>query len=134
MHPHFLIQLLTGFTLSALCFQQGLAETTKTLSVAGRRPMSIFVTAVRQAASQPTLSSINPARTGSTTLPSLQPADEKAHGKIQEVAGGNDTAVLLSNRSVPNPLRHPICKRYLNVSLSPSTPIPLSFCNSNFGL
>lgn len=94
MHPHFLILLLTGFALSAPFFQQGLA---------------------------PTLSSINPATTASAISPSLQPIDE-IDGKIQEVAGKH-TAVLLSNRSVPDPIRYPMCKRYLNVGLP-------SFCSS----
>lgn len=100
MHPHFLILLLTGFALSAPFFQQGLV---------------------------PTLSSINPATTASAISPSLQPIDEidEIDGEIQEVAGKH-TAVLLSNRSVPDPIRYPMCKRYLNVSL----PLPSAahFC------
>lgn len=94
MHLHFLILLLTGFALSAPCFQQCLA---------------------------PTLSSINAVTTASAISPSLQPIDE-IDGQIQEVAGKH-TAVALSNRSVPDPIRYPMCKRYLNVSLP-------SFCSS----
>lgn len=120
MHPHILIQLLTGFTLSALVSNKGWQKPRR-LFLSQDAGRSLFLW---QTASRPTLSSINPARTASTTLPLLQPADKKPRGEIQEVAGGNDTAMLLSNRSVPNPVRHPMCKRYLNVSLSPPIPLP----------
>ena len=128
MYLHFLNQLLIVYSLLTLCFQQELAETATALSVAGSRPVSSFVTAVRQTASLPTPFSIRTTTTASTLLLSPQPVDE-INGKIQEVAG-NKTAALLPNRSFSNPFRRPMCRRRICVSfplsLTPSSPAPTS--------